>query len=296
MVAERPRVVMHPTCTVFGLLRVKFNKLLIKRMKYNININQLALSEMSEDMDIIDAAILDYIIVMCNSLSDKIDDKRIKDKNTGTWTWIDLQSICEDMPLLRLKSRSSLTPRIARIEKNGFITVLRKRIKGHISLFVKLDRKVDSLFVKLDRPVRETGQESEKPVRETGPIIYTSNTIHNNTSTLSEVPPEIPESPLAISFKKVWQVYPLKKSKMVSERAWYKLNPSPELEQEIIKDIQKRTLADREWLGGYIPHLSTYLNQQRWTDEITPITGILKLDSSIPHTKGKYSNDKSIII
>lgn len=266
-------------------------------MKYNININQLALSEMSEDMDIIDAAILDYVIVMCNSLSDKIDEKRIKDKNTGTWTWIDLQSICEDMPLLRLKSRSSLTPRIARIEKNGFITVLRKRIKGHISLFVKLDRKVESLFVKLDRPVRETGQGFEKPVRETGPIIYTSNTIHNNTSTLRETPPETQESPLAISFRRVWQVYPLKKGKMVSEQSWRKLNPSPELEQEIIQDIQNRTSLDRQWLDGFIPFFSTYLNQQRWTDEITkPRTMAPKLDSSIPHTKGKYSNDKSIII
>lgn len=282
-------------------------------MKYNININQKALIELSSDMDVFDASILEYIKSMCSSSSEKIEDKRIKDEHNNIWTWIDLGGVMKDMPLLQIKSKGAITRRIQKIEKNGFIRTYKKSINGHIRLFIKIEAKTSELDIPtyVDVNQRDSGGtlikknahvdrkecETEKHVDETAPIIYTSNTIHNNTSTLSETPPEIPESPLAISFKKVWQIYPLKKGKMVSEQSWRKLNPSPELEQEIIQDIQNRTSSDRQWLEGFIPFFSTYLNQQRWTDEITkPRTMAPKLDSSIPHTKGKYSNDKSIII
>jgi len=147
-------------------------------IKYNVNINQLALSELSDDMDMIDAAILDYIYGICSSVNEKIELRRIKDEK-GSWTWIDFQTLLEQMPLLRIKSRSSVTPRIQKIEKNGFISTFKKRIKGHVCLFVKLDREIESLFVKLDSSVRLNEQETQKPVRETGPIIKLLNT-HND--------------------------------------------------------------------------------------------------------------------
>jgi len=246
-------------------------------MKYNININQLALSELSPDMDVNDAAVLDYIINICNSLSDKIDSRRIKDKTGEVWTWVNLQSICDDMPLLRIKSRSSLTPRIARIEKNGFISTQKKRIKGHTCLFVKLDGKVDSLFVKLDGPVRETGRAFEKPVRETGPIINTSNTIHNNTITIS-------------AFDAFWKEYPIKKGKLVARRSWDKITPS--MHQVIIDDVIKRKQTDRTWRDPtYIQHPSTYLNQESWNDEIIQ-EHAAPPQPGVTYVKGKYDNIK----
>ena len=119
-------------------------------MKYNININQLALSELSQDMDVIDAAVLDYTIGLCNSLSDKVASQRHQSKKTGTWTWIDLGSIIEDMPLLRILSKAAISTRLKKIENNGFLSIFKKRVNGHIRLYVKLDRKVDSLYVKLN--------------------------------------------------------------------------------------------------------------------------------------------------
>ena len=81
-------------------------------MKYNININQKDMSELSRDLDIFDAAILDYIIGMCTSISNKIEMKRIRSDNQTHWTWIDLQNLINDMPLLRINSRGAITRRI----------------------------------------------------------------------------------------------------------------------------------------------------------------------------------------
>ena len=248
-------------------------------MKYNININQLALSELSADMDVVDAAILDYIINICRSQSEKIDNRRILDKDGVSWTWVDFRSLLDEMPLLRIDTKGALSRRIGKIEQNEFITTLKKRINGHITLFIKTNRKVDSLFSKSNRPIAETEQGDEKPVAETERIIITSNTIHNSTTSLE-------------LFNQFWTEYPLKKAKKYAEGIWLrKINP--EIAPMIIEDVKKRKLLDPQWIkdgGMFIPHASTYLNQERWNDEITPIrarTPILPLGTT--YTPGKYA-------
>ncbi len=246
-------------------------------MKYNININQLALSELAPDLNIVDAAILDYLIVICNSKSDKVEENRIKD-GKDKWTWVDMGNLLKDMPLLNISSRSSLTPRFKKIAENGFIILKKKRVAGHERLFVKLDGKVESLFVKLDGPVRETGRAFEKPVRETGPTLNTNNTIHNNTIIME-------------FFEEFWKEYPKKIAKEYCLKKWLKLTPMEAL--TIVEDVKNRKSKDVGWLDGYAPHPSTYLNQKRWNDEIISVrAGGSKLPEGTPHTKGKYSDVK----
>lgn len=136
-------------------------------MKYNININQLALSE--TELDLIDSAILDYLYFYCNSKSEEIEKQRV-----DGFTWVDYKNLLRDMPLLRIKSSHSLSPRIKRIEKAGFIETKIIRKSGHRRLIVKMTRLVDSLIVKTITPNRE----NEKPNRET--YLY-NNTKDNNT-------------------------------------------------------------------------------------------------------------------
>lgn len=250
-------------------------------MKYNININQLAIKELAPELDITDAAILDYIIVICNSKNERIEEQRIKSGDVSL-TWIDMGNLLKDMPLLNISSRSSLTPRFKKLVDAGFISVTKKRVKGHVRLFVKLDTKVDSLFVKLDGPVRETGQASEKPVRETGPIINTSNTIHNNT---------IDPGVLDQLFSEFWKEYPKKIAKDSCLKKWLKFTPMQAL--TIVEDVKVRKSKDVQWLDGYAPHPSTYLNQKRWNDEIlTYRPGRSKLPEGTPYIKNKYANVK----
>lgn len=149
------------------------------------------MSELSKDIDIVDASILDYIVGMCMSRSNKIDIKRIKEANNGPWTWIDLQSLMMDMPLLRINSKGAVSRRIAKLENEGFITTKKRRENGHIRLYIRLEQKMDKLsFFKSNRvslPIDKEQQDIDSllltsnrdgggPVDETEPIIYTSNT------------------------------------------------------------------------------------------------------------------------
>lgn len=70
-----------------------------------------------------------------------------------------------------------------------------------------------------------------------------------------------------ISFDEFWNIYPVKKSKKTAEKKWVKLKP--DVQEIIISDIPKRFAEDDQWIKGFIPHPTTYLNQERWNDEIT---------------------------
>lgn len=151
-------------------------------MKYRIEINQEKLSE--TNIDVIDASILDYIMFYCKSPNKKIDKQRIKDED-GDWTWINFGTILKDMPLLRIKSKSSLTPRIKKLEDAGYISS--KKINNQ-KLFVKLNEKIDELFAETNRAVRKYEQIGEKScsfIRTNNNTIPTIKpTINNNTTNI----------------------------------------------------------------------------------------------------------------
>ena len=69
-------------------------------------------------------------------------------------------------------------------------------------------------------------------------------------------------------FDGFWAFYPRHTSKQAAIKAWDKLKPSDELIAVIGKAL-RRQKASEEWQNGIgIPYPSTYLNNQRWTDEV----------------------------
>jgi len=136
-------------------------------MKYNININQLVLSE--TNLDIIDCAILDYLIFICSSASVKIEKQR-KNTENGSYTWVNFNKLLEDMPLLRIKSKGALTPRLRKIEEEGYISIILEQRK----LFIKMNDKVDEVFIQMNKGVH-TNEQRCSPKR------TNNNTIDNNT-------------------------------------------------------------------------------------------------------------------
>ena len=38
----------------------------------------------------------------------------------------------------------------------------------------------------------------------------------------------------------------------------------------IIADVKARMVNDRDWVRGYVPHGSTYVNAKGWEDDISP--------------------------
>ena len=70
-------------------------------------------------------------------------------------------------------------------------------------------------------------------------------------------------------FEAFWKAYPRKESKPTARKAFEKINPDDELLKKMLSAIEKwkETSQWQEDGGRYIPHPSTWLNQQRWEDE-----------------------------
>lgn len=66
-------------------------------------------------------------------------------------------------------------------------------------------------------------------------------------------------------FSTFWGEYPKKVERKKSEEKWNRL--SLEDQESILKDIPLRKKG-KQWTAGYIPNPLTYLNGERWNDEI----------------------------
>lgn len=71
-------------------------------------------------------------------------------------------------------------------------------------------------------------------------------------------------------FDVFWDTYPLKAGKKKAKIAWNKLKVTDKLLEEILAGLA-RYRASPQWQkdnGQFIPHPSTFLNQERWKDEV----------------------------
>ena len=72
-------------------------------------------------------------------------------------------------------------------------------------------------------------------------------------------------------FDRFWSEYPRKVGKKKCRHIWNRLKPSAELSEKIISAVKayKRTEQWQKNKGQFIPHPATWLNQERWNDEIS---------------------------
>lgn len=76
---------------------------------------------------------------------------------------------------------------------------------------------------------------------------------------------ELPSIHLEL-FKKFWEAYPRKVSKQTCKVIWEKLGPDRDLVEKMLATLEWQR-ETKEWIEGYIPHPSTWLNGHRWEDE-----------------------------
>lgn len=71
-------------------------------------------------------------------------------------------------------------------------------------------------------------------------------------------------------FDQFWKLYPKKRSLKEAKKAWAKLKPDSDLRTILITALGKQCLqADWTKNGGqYVPLASTWLNGEKWTDEV----------------------------
>jgi hypothetical protein len=84
--------------------------------------------------------------------------------------------------------------------------------------------------------------------------------VHKNVRTVSAQPD---------GFAAFWAVWPNRKSKQAALKAWLKLKPDAAMVSRLLAavEIQKGWSTWTKDGGQYIPHASTWLNNQRWEDE-----------------------------
>lgn len=81
-------------------------------------------------------------------------------------------------------------------------------------------------------------------------------------------------------FNQFWKEYPKKNAKKNAKSVFMRVVKSKELFDKIIQDIRDRAQT-QEWIknnGQFIPFPSTYLNQERWEDEVIIKKGMSFMD------------------
>jgi hypothetical protein len=71
----------------------------------------------------------------------------------------------------------------------------------------------------------------------------------------------------AARFAEFWAAYPNRKGKADALAKW-KSRGLDDVADRILADVKARRTSDRDWLRGFIPHGSTYINGRGWEDEI----------------------------
>ena len=74
------------------------------------------------------------------------------------------------------------------------------------------------------------------------------------------------------AFASFWGMYPKKVSKKAAWKAWQKIEYTPELVVKIMTSLGL-AIESEQWVkdkGRYIPHAATWINGEKWNDELTP--------------------------
>jgi hypothetical protein len=95
------------------------------------------------------------------------------------------------------------------------------------------------------------------------------DTIYNNTPNKTVKKESAKKELFLADFEEVWSLYPRKVGKGGARKAWEKITMTAELVVQIKQSVEAHKKTD-QWRESpkYIPHFATFLNQERWTDEV----------------------------
>lgn len=104
-------------------------------------------------------------------------------------------------------------------------------------------------------------------VKMTTPIPETTQRIPKTTTTLVQKEAEKLQTDQFLQF---WSAYPKKQDRAKALRAWLKIKMNTDLYQTILTalETQKKGIQWQKNGGQFIPLATTWLNGQRWTDEV----------------------------
>ena len=121
-------------------------------------------------------------------------------------------------------------------------------------------------------------QKIDKPSKPKYPEYQSSRGVVDESSSIPRAEDKIKEDKRSkdkrsalSSFDRFWSCYPKKVSKKKAEQSWLKICPNESLTEIILKSVEAHKLSS-QWVkdgGQFIPHATTWLNQERWNDEVS---------------------------
>lgn len=94
------------------------------------------------------------------------------------------------------------------------------------------------------------------------------------------------------SFESFWKLYPSRKAKKKCQEIW-KRRKLDDIGDYIIEKLEHQLKNDKQYKDGiYIPNPSTYLNQDRWEDEVTSAQETIKAKQKLDDAKKQAELEK----
>ena len=186
-----------------------------------------------------------------------LNDKNLSAKAKGLYAYLYSKPEGWDFALDRIcldfkDGRKSVYSGIQELEGNGYL--IREKQKTGRTIYL-LKSQLTKIDIREGKPVAHNGNEPFWQSAKKGSISNKDIKVIKSISNKEN-----------ILFEEFWKEYPVKKEKKKAKEKFERL--SVEIQQVIIKDISKRRQLDVQWKAGYIPHPTTYLNGERWDDEI----------------------------
>ncbi len=130
--------------------------------------------------------------------------------------------------------------------------------------YIRADRKTDSIYLEEAKSKFPDLEFIERKQRSDVKGNLDSPPTDNGRRKLSKV--KLSKDNNICLFDEFWKEYPKKENKKKAREIWKKKKLDKDY-QDIISFIQKAIQTDR-WSKGIIPHPTTFLNQERWEDEL----------------------------
>lgn len=180
------------------------------------------------------------------------------------WYWIANAKLANELPLLTSKP-DTIKRLMASLQKKGLINRTTDGRRTYIQITAK------------------GKQWNSKDSREINPDLGGKNipTKAGNISPRLDnqgLGNQYPKEPVCVfteSFETFWKLYPKKVDKKKTLSLWLKLKPDQSLINTIMQSLGKYCVSE-SWTkdgGRFVPHASTWLNAERWNDEVPASAG-----------------------
>jgi len=115
-----------------------------------------------------------------------------------------------------------------------------------------------------EKPVKASEHQNGETPRRENPLKGKSTRISNTEAIVINIKDSNKDY---CAFDQFWDAYPKKKNKKKAKQIWTS-RKLDSMADYLINDVILKSQKDRSWLEGYAPNPTTYLNGDRWEDEI----------------------------